>query len=426
MKSPSVVTLKTRTSLVLVAGIAIREVFSFWTGHPFDFELWVRTGFWVAHGVSPYGVLGPVPGLSFSYIFSASGESTIAYLPFWPLLLGGIYDLYSLVGGGDRFVYYFLLKQPEILGDVLLGYFISRCVKAVRPDFANKALALWLMSPFTIIISGIWGMFDSLAMLPVVMALDSKKESTSALLEGLAIWIKSIPLVFAVPIAFSGQNKLRNLAYAILLPVAATLATIVILRWPVATAFATLQSTVGKGGQSLSAVGFAYYLIEFNAIGPVSSLELYAVRYVWIPAELIAIYLGYRWYGYSTRRGLVQSLLLCTITFLLFKAQVNEQYGIYVLALALVDLSWNPSRKWLYVSLTAADMTFLLVNNVFLVRFLSPVYPDWSLTEAMLSRMMGPWTLRLELASSIAFVLLNVVYFVLIFRSRSSVPQRTT
>ncbi len=411
---------------VLAAGIAVREVFSYWTGHPFDFELWVRTGFWVAHGVSPYGVLGPVPGLSFSSVFSTSGESTIAYLPFWPLLLGGIYDLYSLVGGGDRFVYYFLLKQPEIVGDVLLGYFISRCVKAVRPDFANKALALWLMSPFTIIISGVWGMFDSLAMLPVVVALDAKKESASALLEGLAIWIKSIPLVFAVPIAFSGQNKLRNLAYAILLPVVATLGTIIILRWPVDTAFATLQSTVGKGGQSLSAVGLTYYLIKFNAIGSISSVELYAVQYVWIPAELMAIYLGYRWYGYSTRRGLVQSLLLCTITFLLFKAQVNEQYGIYVLALALIDLSWNPSRKWLYASLTTANMTFLLVNNVFLVGFLSPVYPGWSLTETMLSRMMGPWTLRLELASSIAFVALNVAYFVLIFRSRNSVPQRTT
>jgi hypothetical protein len=418
-------TARARFGLILMAGIAVREAFSYWTGHPFDFELWVRTGFWVAHGVSPYGVLGPVPGLSFSFIFSQSGESTVGYLPFWPLLLGGIYDLYALIGGGDRFVYYFLLKQPEIAGDILLGYFISRCVKAVRPDFANKALALWLMSPFTIVVSGVWGMFDSLAMLPVVMALDAKNQSKSAFLEGLAIWIKSVPLIFAVPIAFSGRNKLSNLLLVLLLPAVASIGVILILGWPIDTAFSTLQSTVTKGGQSLSAVGFAYYLIQFNIVGSVSSMALHLIGYLWIPAELAVIYIGFRWYGYTTRRGLVQSLLLCTITFVLFKAQVNEQYGVYVLALALVDLSWNPSRKWLYVAITAADMVILLVNNVFLVRFLSPVYPDWSSTETMLSKMMGPWTLRLEFASSLAFVALNVVYFVLIYKSRNAVDPKT-
>ncbi|MDA4136625.1 MAG: hypothetical protein OK449_06485 [Thaumarchaeota archaeon] len=408
----------TKPVIVILVGLLVREAFSFWTGHPFDFELWVRTGYWVAHGVSPYGVLGPVPGLTFAYPFSPNGESTIGYLTFWPLLLGAIYQLYAAVGGGDRFVYYFLLKQPTIIGDVLLGYCISRCVKSVRPELANKVLAMWLLSPFTIIISGVWGMFDSLAMLPVIVALDTRKEATRSALEGLAIWVKSVPLIFALPIAFSGEKKVRNLAIAILIPAVATLATILILGWSFGIAFATLESTVTKGGQSLSAMGLFFYLIEFNAIGQISPHWMAVIGYVWVPAEAAAVYFGYRWHGFSTKRGLVQSLLLCTITFMLFKAQVNEQYGIYILALALVDLSWNPSRKWLYVSLTAADMAFLLVNNVFLVRFTSPVYPDWSVTETMLARMMGQWTLGIELASSMTFAALNVVYFVMIYRSR--------
>jgi hypothetical protein len=416
------VKIKKPVALILV-GLLVREVFSFWTGHPFDFELWVRTGYWVAHGVSPYGVLGPVPGLTFAYPFSPTGESTIGYLPFWPLLLGGIYQLYALIGGGDRFVYYFLLKQPTIIGDVLLGYFISRCVRAVRPEFANTALALWLFSPFTIIISGVWGMFDSLAMLPVIVALDTRREAARSALEGLAIWIKSIPLIFAIPIAFSGEKKVRNLAIAVLFPVLASLATILIAGWPPNTVFATLQSTVTKGGQSLSATGLFFYLIQFNVIGPISPLAMKVIGYVWVPAEVIAAWLGYRWYGFSTRKGLVQSLLICAIFFMLFKAQVNEQYGVYILALTLVDLSWNPSRKWLYASLTAADMVFLLVNNVFLVRFTSPVYPDWSSTEFMLSQMMGRWTLTLEVASTVAFASLNVVYFLMIYWSRGD-PSR--
>jgi hypothetical protein len=423
MNVASVRPTRLRSAIILAAGIAVREAFSFWTGHPFDFELWVRTGYWVAHGISPYGVLGPVPGLTFSFVFSSSAESTIGYLPFWPLLLGGIYQLYALVGGGDKFVYYFLLKQPTIVGDVLLGFAISRFVRNYRPKFANKVLALWLFSPFTIILSGIWGMFDSIAMVPVVLALSVKRETARSALEGLAVWIKSIPLVLAVPIAFSGRNGLRNIVISLFLPVAASIAVILLAGWPLATAFATLQSTASKGGQSLSAVGVVYYLIQLNLVGNFSPLDMKAIGYIWVPAVLAATYLGYRWHGFTTEKGLVQSLLLCTIAFLLFKAQVNEQYAIYVLALALVDLSWNPSRKWLYLLITAADMVFLLVNNALLVRFTSPVYPDWGYTEAMLDRAMGQWKTNLELASALVFVALNVSYFVVIYRSRSTGAQ---
>src|SRR5580658_8056206 len=53
---------------ILLVGLAIRESFSFWTGHPFDFEIWIRTGYVVAHGTNPYlsAAWPPVPG-SFAY-----------------------------------------------------------------------------------------------------------------------------------------------------------------------------------------------------------------------------------------------------------------------------------------------------------------------------------------------------------------------
>src|SRR5208282_4511079 len=107
---------------ILFLGLLVREVFSFWTGHPSDFELWVRLGYAMAHGGDPYGPIPPVPGLSFASVFSATNAPTIAYLPFWPLVTGLMYLAYSLVGVNDRFVYYFLLKQPIIFGDVSLAY----------------------------------------------------------------------------------------------------------------------------------------------------------------------------------------------------------------------------------------------------------------------------------------------------------------
>lgn len=397
----------------------MREAFSFWTGHPFDFELWVRTGFWVAHGLSPYGVIPPVPGLSFANVYSSSSESTVGYLTLWPVLLAGVYELYALLGVHSQYLYYFLLKQPIILGDVALGYTILRFVKENRPEATNAVLAYWLLSPYTVILSGVWGMFDSLAMLPVIAALCTPRETRRSALEGLAIWVKSIPLIFAIPLAFSGPHRARNLAIALAIPSLGSLATILVAGWPVGTAVATLNSTVNKGGESLSPLGIFFILSQFGIAKPTGSLFLAVVEYVWIPAELVAIWLGRRWYGFTTKSGLVQSMILCSITFLLFKAQVNEQYAVYLLALALVDIAvWHPERRWLYFALTAAVLAFLLVNNVFLVRFTAPVNPGWMTTETALSEAMGPLETWAELISSLCFIGLNVLYFYKLYSGR--------
>jgi hypothetical protein len=100
----------------------VREAFSFWTAHPFDFEIWVRVGYWVARGYTPYDATPVAPGLTFSPVFTGTNHAAIGYLPLWPLLLAAIYLLYTVVGFGTPFAYYFLLKQPMILGDFALGY----------------------------------------------------------------------------------------------------------------------------------------------------------------------------------------------------------------------------------------------------------------------------------------------------------------
>ncbi len=116
-----------KTRDLLVMGILIREALSFWTGHPFDFEIWVRTGYAVANGMSPYSPMPYVNGLSFASDFGGQGlDPVVGYLPFWPVLLGGLYKLYLLLGSPSRFLYYFLLKQPVIVCDVCLAYCLYR------------------------------------------------------------------------------------------------------------------------------------------------------------------------------------------------------------------------------------------------------------------------------------------------------------
>src|SRR5206468_12504221 len=60
--------LTTPTGLLLL-GLLVREAFSFWTGHPYDFELWIRNGYFVSQGATPYSAyLSSASCLCLSYL----------------------------------------------------------------------------------------------------------------------------------------------------------------------------------------------------------------------------------------------------------------------------------------------------------------------------------------------------------------------
>ena len=361
--------MRVRTFFVLA--IIAREVFSFWTGHPYDFELWVRTGYWVVRGVSPYGLVPPAPGVSFVSNISAGGNPTIAYLPFWPLLLGGLYEVYALLGSASPFVYYFLIKQPIIICDILLAYFLYRYLDERGSDKAMFVLKVWLFSPFNIMLSGIWGMFDAIPMLFLVLALTARPGAYRGVWAGLATFAKSIPLIYAIPLA-RGPEAARNLALALGIPVVASLVVIWFAGWSFSIFGSTLQSTLSKGGLSLSLWEAFFYLYSINVISS-SVFGLYSSSgYVWVAAVAIATVLAYKWFGFDTERGIVQSLLLITLTFLLLRGEVTEQYALYLFALTLIDVAmWNPQRKNLFFASVVVMLMAAVTNDVLFIRFLA-------------------------------------------------------
>src|SRR5260370_39667710 len=87
-----------RVRTILIIGIMVREAFSFWTAHPFDFASWVRTGDSVASGLSPYISMPYGPALSFANAFGTPGNhAAIGYLPFQPSLLDPIHEPFLVV-----------------------------------------------------------------------------------------------------------------------------------------------------------------------------------------------------------------------------------------------------------------------------------------------------------------------------------------
>ena len=408
-----------KVGALLLLGILAREAFSFWTGHPFDFEIWVRTGYWVANGVSPYTPMPFVQGLSFANDFGGPGlDPLIAYLPFWPVLLGGLYKLYLLLGAPSRFVYYFLLKQPIIISDVLLAYGLSHYVGRRGSNQAPFVLKLWLFSPFNIVLSGIWGMWDAIPILFVVLALSVRPGAYRGFWAGVSTFMKSIPVIYAIPLA-RGPRPARNLAIAIGVPVLASLAIVLLAGWKTSSFQIAVQSTLARGGSSLSLWEVAYYL---NSLGVVSNSALnllIGTGYVWIVAVAVATVVAYKWFGFDTDRGVIQSLIVITLTFMLLRGVVNEQYSLYFFALALIDVAlWSPQRRNILLIGIGAVLAFNVTNVLLFIRYVTPIVPQALAIEANIVAVYGAERNFLLIVEAVVLWMVEIYYFYSLAKER--------
>jgi hypothetical protein len=146
----------------------------------------------------------------------------------------------------------------------------------------------------------------------------------------------------------------------------------------------TLANTLHPTGFPLSLWGTWVFL---NSLNLISNSTFQSVLdwggYVWIPAVAVASLLARRWYGFGTDRRVVQSVLVVYLTFLLVRGQVNEQYSIYLLVPLLIDATlWSPGRMRLFYAVSVVITAAIVTNNLLLIRFVSPVYPDVLQLEA--------------------------------------------
>jgi hypothetical protein len=408
-----------RVRTLLIMGVVVREAFSFWTGHPFDFEIWVRAGYWVARGYNPYSPLPFAPGVSFANDFGGPNLSPIVgYLPLWPVLLAGLYGIYALLGSPNPDVYYFLIKQPIIAADVLLAYSLYRYVQRRGSERSSFVLKLWLFSPYNILLSGIWGMFDAIPMLFILFALAARPGAYRGVWAGLATFAKSIPIIYAIPLS-RGPKPARNLALAVGIPTVLSLGMIWIAGWPISVVGVTVQSTVAKYGASLSLWEIMYYLNYLGVLSTTLLSHFIWTGYIWIPAVGVATVLAYKWFGFDTERGMVESLLLITLAFLLLRGVVNEQYALYLYALALIDIAlWSPQRRKLLLTSVAAVLAFNGTNDFLFIRYLAPTFHNALAIETNLVAPIAQGRNALLFLEAAVFWAVNIYYFYSLARER--------
>ncbi len=373
----------------LLAGLAICEGFSFWTGHPYDFEVWVRTGYEVAIGNNPYSMNWPaVPGLSFS--FFGQTLPSAAYLPFWPLLLGGLYRAWTVVGWDDRFVLYFLLKQPGILANAVIAYLLYQIVFSWTRNSrqATRTLVAWSFFPYSIIVTAIWGQFDAIVVVLVLLVYFSWTPLARSTLYGVGIFVKYVTVIF-LPLEFFANRGWRR-AYVLVgvaFPLLATIAAVLALHWGTVNLLAGAVSQTHGG----TIIGGWSVLLSIPAVASAVASTPYlstVLGYLWVPAVVLSGYFAARWFSTFTPSGMTRALTLVTTVFLLTRFGLAEQYLMYLFPLLALDvLVLCPGRTLIALYTFVVSFGFLLVNNDFLIRFVAPLDP-------------GAWTFSMQLDAS--------------------------
>lgn len=362
---------------VLLAGLLLREAFSFWTGHPFDFESFVRTGYVVAQGRNPYAAFWPaVPGVSFAY--PNQDLTPAAYLPFWPVLLGELYRVWELVGGGNRFALYFLLKQPGILADVGSAYLLYRLGERWTNDSgtAMALLSFWSFFPYAIIITAIWGQFDSILVVVLLLLLYARTAMERSVLDGIGIFVKWLTVIF-LPLEVFRDRGVRRLTALLGLAIPAGLTGLVFVAegWTFQGIGAfTLSQSHGTG------LGMNYvYVLTLSSVSAVLSPIPYlyaALGYLWVPGVIVAGWVAAKWLGRGEPRSELRAMLLVVTVFLLLRWGLYEQYFLYLFSLLALDVAvFHAGRRELLTFTIVLASVDLLINNDLGLRFLSPVDP---------------------------------------------------
>ncbi|RLE61007.1 MAG: hypothetical protein DRJ32_02005 [Thermoprotei archaeon] len=372
----------------IIIAIILREIVCFWTGHPWDFEIWVRVGKLTSMGNNPYTWLFYDEEVSFA---PYPVMTSIGYLPFIALLSAGIYLLYSVSGFSCKYFYYFLLKQPFILGDILSALALAKYseIRGLNEEKCLDVLRLWLFNPLVIYFSSIWGMFDSIIIFLVFVALiylEHGEYFKASLALGVAVFVKIIALIYVPLILLFRRRKIATgIAYILLavsIPVVLTAIPFIVLGWPThgITECMTYQSgPPAYGGMSFFSI--IEYISLILTLDPNLSLLLskfwiimLGITYLLTLVEAISIEsrrirIRYR------RIDVLDAKILVASAFIPFRPFSAEQWSLYLFAPLTIKFAKEDERNHSRFFLVIAILVFLytLTNNTLFIRYLSPL-----------------------------------------------------
>lgn len=348
---------------------------------------------------SPYTSLLYYPGVSF---VPSPLIGSISYPPLPAFIFGLTYRFYLALGEPSRFLYYFLLKQPMVLSDVAVAIVLFRIITITKShDLGRTALLIWLYFPFGILISSVWGALDPIALLLILLAVFyfvNSKQVASASMLGLAIFLKTMPVV-ALPVFLmqrgTGLNsRLRFAAISLVIPIVGTLAPVLLLNW----GFVGIYNNFSFQA-ALSSYGELSVQRPLSLLPSVPGAVHLVTGVLWVAALSVT-------YVYIKRRRLsiLQGLMTVFIVFSVSRPYLPPQWAIYPLVLLLAMI--NETNLQHFVGLSVSSTAFLIASITLLVAFLSPVsvaFYNWNVYVDNFSPYVLARTIALSALASLYF-----------------------
>ncbi len=415
---------------IAVVAALIRLLLAPFFGHLWDIKTMQETVYHTLRGENVYTLV---------YILSRRvSESTgqplfyegYAYLPHLALILSPFYTLYLTLGGDpqpiktgdmivgvemlyepqlylskDVFLFMIFIKMPFIIVDSLITYILGK--RSLR------VATIYALSPYAILITGAWGMFDSmiaLSLLLSIMLMEKGRYALSGLVYGFSL-VKLYPIltlpVLLLELRRKGFSALTSFIAGLALSQIPTLLYLALD--PHSFIYSTLVFHILRQPSGLTPLRMLYSAENIILTSAISMLHTLVSASVYL---VILTYISRS--NMDVTRGVTVTLLY----FLAFSKVVHEQYYLSVYPL-LLQFRMREARliEWLFTTYTVINVGLFLIapTALFLVDYRvlqihnALVYGDLGYVTA---NVIGP--LLLTIISIVAFLsivktMLNII-----------------
>ncbi|MBO8142902.1 MAG: hypothetical protein H0Z37_12155, partial [Firmicutes bacterium] len=319
--------MKNWVRLMIIAALITRLIPAPFFGHPWDMYIWLKSGELGLNQVNIYLLGDPV---DYPWGFYAYPPTWL----YWLILTTFIGKLYPTLN-----FHVLMIKLPIIISDILVGILVYGI--AARLGFDEKKslliMGIWLFNPITYFMSSIWGMFDSIAVLFMLISIKyiiDEKYTRSAIAAGIGIAVKILPALILLPtlvhLLKSGKLDLRKFILRIALPAAAVFLIIStpFLTTPIEYFNALFHHTKSVGG-------FTYWIAVSTLVNLSNFWFIPFIAFL-----IITIYIYRKIRVGLDEDGYIDACAATVAVFLATSPKVNIQYTLTLIPLLLLSKSF--------------------------------------------------------------------------------------
>jgi hypothetical protein len=344
---------------ILILGMGLRLVLLPWFSDPFNFWAGYLSSKILIQGVNPFSLF--------------SGEPRFHQLGPWPYPAGYfVFTIGSFLGSdGSAALYPIWVRIPNIFADAGTAVLLFRIARLFRlqPKWAGFCATSYLLNPFVILVSAVWGTNDPIPVFFTVLALyffvrgDDSGRHLGAFSLGLGIATKLYPLLF-LPALLAVMPDLRHRLKVVAVAAVPPLLTSApfLLSNPFAYLGIVFSFAGGTSGQNRGQLDpqFTTWRIASWFLGPLDA------RLAFVAAGALA--LGF---AATYRRVRVKQLDLASahgfLVMLAYLLAVRWSPSYFIWAVPFVSLvasrSLNGWKRWLALGFWTPALIYALIYN---------------------------------------------------------------